>query len=50
MAEPARQKDWNAQSSPAKGFAAVTKSAGPFADADAVAADTIFGPGLIEIN
>jgi len=31
-------------------IAAVTKSAGPFASADAVATDTIFGPGLIEIN
>ncbi|KAF7187529.1 hypothetical protein HII31_11153 [Pseudocercospora fuligena] len=31
-------------------ISAVTKSAGPFADADAVAADTLSGPGLIEIN
>jgi hypothetical protein len=31
-------------------IAAVTKTAGPFASADAVAKDTIFGPGLIEIN
>lgn len=31
-------------------IAAVTKSAGPFASADAVAAATLFGPGLIEIN
>lgn len=31
-------------------IAAVTKSAGPFTSADAVAKDTIFGPGLIEIN
>ncbi|KXS93401.1 hypothetical protein AC579_10230 [Pseudocercospora musae] len=31
-------------------ISAVTKSAGPFTDADAVAADTLFGPGLIEIN
>ena len=31
-------------------IAAVTKTAGPFASVDAVAADTIFGPGLIEIN
>lgn len=31
-------------------LAAVTKSAGPFADADAVASDAIFGPGLIEIK
>jgi acid stress-induced BolA-like protein IbaG/YrbA len=31
-------------------IAAVTKGAGPFANADAVAAATIFGPGLIEIN
>ena len=31
-------------------IAAVTNSAGPFANADAVAKATIFGPGLIEIN
>lgn len=31
-------------------IAAVTKTAGPFTSADAVAKDTIFGPGLIEIN
>ncbi|WPH04637.1 Hypothetical protein R9X50_00753000 [Acrodontium crateriforme] len=31
-------------------IAAVTNSAGPFADADAVAKDTLFGPGIIEIN
>lgn len=31
-------------------FAVVTDSAGPFASADAVAAATLFGPGLIEIN
>jgi hypothetical protein len=31
-------------------IAAVTKTAGPFASADAVAKDTIFGPGLIDIN
>jgi Ferritin-like domain len=31
-------------------IAAVTKSPGPFASADAVAEDTLFGPGLIEIN
>lgn len=31
-------------------IAAVTKTAGPFASADAVAKDAIFGPGLIEIN
>lgn len=31
-------------------ISAVTNSAGPFADADEVAAATVFGPGLIEIN
>jgi Ferritin-like domain len=31
-------------------IAAVTNTAGPFTSADAVAKDTIFGPGLIEIN
>jgi hypothetical protein len=31
-------------------IAAVTKTAGLFASADAVAKDAIFGPGLIEIN
>jgi hypothetical protein len=31
-------------------IAAVTNSAGPFASADEVAAATLFGPGLIEIN
>ncbi|KAF2715675.1 late sexual development protein [Pleomassaria siparia CBS 279.74] len=31
-------------------IAAVTKGAGPFADADAVAAATQFGPGLIEFD
>lgn len=31
-------------------IAAITKDAGPFASADAVAASTVFGPGLIEIN
>lgn len=31
-------------------IAALTKSAGPFADAEAVANATIAGPGLIEIN
>lgn len=31
-------------------IAAVTKSKGPFMSADQVAADTLFGPGLIEIN
>lgn len=31
-------------------IAAVTKTAGPFTSADAVAKDTMFGPGLIEIN
>jgi hypothetical protein len=31
-------------------IAAVTSHAGPFASADAVAKDTVFGPGLIEIN
>jgi len=31
-------------------IAAVTKGAGPFADVDAVAAATIFGPGLIELS
>lgn len=31
-------------------IAAVTKSAGPFTSADEVAAETLFGPGLIEIN
>ncbi len=31
-------------------FAVVTNSAGPFASADDVAAATLFGPGLIEIN
>ena len=31
-------------------IAALTNSAGPFANADAVAQATVFGPGLIEIN
>lgn len=31
-------------------IAAVTNSSGPFTSADAVAAATVFGPGLIEIN
>jgi hypothetical protein len=31
-------------------IAAVTNSTGPFASPDAVAQDTLFGPGLIEIN
>ena len=31
-------------------IAAVTKTSGPFASVDAVAQDTLFGPGLIEIN
>jgi len=31
-------------------IAAVTKNAGPFASADEVAAATLYGPGLIEIN
>jgi hypothetical protein len=31
-------------------IAAVTNSTGPFASADAVAKNTVFGPGLIEIN
>ena len=31
-------------------IAAVTNTTGPFANADAVAAVTLFGPGLIEIN
>ncbi|KAK5130641.1 hypothetical protein LTR08_001851 [Meristemomyces frigidus] len=31
-------------------IAAVTKSAGPFADVPSVAAATVFGPGLIEVN
>lgn len=31
-------------------IAAVTNSKGPFASADAVAAATLFGPGLIEVN
>ncbi|KAJ4288606.1 hypothetical protein N0V90_011843 [Kalmusia sp. IMI 367209] len=31
-------------------IAAVTNSAGPFADADAVAQNTIFAPGLIEVE
>jgi hypothetical protein len=31
-------------------IAAVTKTSGPFTSADAVAQDTLFGPGLIEIN
>lgn len=30
--------------------AAITNGAGPFADADAVAAATVFGPGLIEVD
>lgn len=30
-------------------IAAVTKSAGPFADADAVAAASVYGPGLIDL-
>lgn len=31
-------------------LAAITNSAGPFTDADAVAAKAVFGPGIIEIN
>lgn len=31
-------------------IAAVVSSAGPFADANAVAAKTLFGPGLLEIS
>jgi hypothetical protein len=31
-------------------IAAVVQGSGPFADVDAVAAATLFGPGLIEIN
>ena len=31
-------------------IAAITQNAGPFADAPAVAAATLFGPGLIEVN
>lgn len=31
-------------------IAAVVQGSGPFADVDAVAAATIYGPGLIEIN
>ena len=31
-------------------IAAVTKSSGPFANANAVAADTLFAPALIEVN
>lgn len=31
-------------------IAAVTIGSGPFANADAVALQTLFGPGLIEVN
>ncbi len=31
-------------------IAVITNSAGPFSSADEVAAATLFGPGLVEIN